>query len=160
MISKYWEDIDHGENKAANVCGAQLCTHLYERIWDRGKKIHRCEPLCRKQGLQKGIRRSGFQSGACGYAKFRKVICIGRLEIFGVPCYNHGTPKIQAALIRRSKRMQSKQNNKDYIAECFYGHNISLRKLPQALMLQILNSAKYFHFRVIWAINFNSTSDM
>lgn len=32
MISKYWEDIDHGENKAANVCGAQLCTHLYERI--------------------------------------------------------------------------------------------------------------------------------
>ena len=36
-----------------------------------------------------------------------------------------------------------------YSAECFYGHNISLRKLPQALMLQILNSAKYFHFRVI-----------
>ena len=32
MISKYWEDIDHEENKAANVCGAQLCTHLYERI--------------------------------------------------------------------------------------------------------------------------------
>ena len=34
-------------------------------------------------------------------------------------------------------------------ADYFYGHNISLRKLPQALMLQILNSAKYFHFRVI-----------
>ena len=43
------------------------------------------------------------------------MIRIGRLEIFGVLCYNHDTLKIQAALIRRSKRMQSKQNNKDYI---------------------------------------------
>ena len=39
--------------------------------------------------------------------------------------------------------------NQYYSAEYFYGHNISPRKLPQALMLQILNSAKYFHFRVI-----------
>lgn len=39
--------------------------------------------------------------------------------------------------------------NQYFSAEYFYGHNISLRKLPQALMLQILNSAKYFHFRVI-----------
>ena len=39
--------------------------------------------------------------------------------------------------------------NQYYSAECFYGHNISPRKLPQALMLQIFNSAKYFHFRVI-----------
>ncbi len=30
MISKYWEDIDHGEKHAANKCGVQLCTHLYE----------------------------------------------------------------------------------------------------------------------------------
>lgn len=29
--------------------------------------------------------------------------------------------------------------NQYYSAECFYGHNISLRKFPQALMLQILN---------------------
>ena len=29
--------------------------------------------------------------------------------------------------------------NQYYSADCFYGHNISLRKLPQALMLQILN---------------------
>ena len=43
------------------------------------------------------------------------MIRIGRLEIFGVLCYNHDTLKIQAALIRRSKRMQSKQNSKDYI---------------------------------------------
>lgn len=39
--------------------------------------------------------------------------------------------------------------NQYFSAEYFYGHNISPRKLPQALMLQILNSAKYFHFRVI-----------
>ena len=39
--------------------------------------------------------------------------------------------------------------NQYFSEDCFYGHNISLRKLPQALMLQILNSAKYFHFRVI-----------
>ena len=43
------------------------------------------------------------------------MIRIGRLEIFGVLCYNHDKLKIQAALIRRSKRMQSKQNSKDYI---------------------------------------------
>ena len=29
--------------------------------------------------------------------------------------------------------------NQYYSEDCFYGHNISLRKLPQALMLQILN---------------------
>ena len=29
--------------------------------------------------------------------------------------------------------------NQYYSADCFYGHNISLRQFPQALMLQILN---------------------
>lgn len=29
--------------------------------------------------------------------------------------------------------------NQYFSEDCFYGHNISLRKLPQALMLQILN---------------------
>ena len=29
--------------------------------------------------------------------------------------------------------------NQYYSEDCFYGHNISLRKLPQAFILQILN---------------------
>lgn len=40
---------------------------------------------------------------------------IQQLKIFRVIWYNHATLKFQAALIQRSKRMQSKQNNKDYI---------------------------------------------
>ena len=75
----FWLNRRIGYEQHSNTIKQRIweCSHYFSYRNYRRKKVYRRKPLCRKQGLQKSIKRFGFQTSACGYASFRWIDYIG-----------------------------------------------------------------------------------